>query len=168
MHSLRAWSCTNHVADHSLITWLIMHWSWSGLYTDHVTCMHSSRSWSYTDHVTVHTLITWLIMHWSPGSIYPLSIIKILEKLILYSKNAGWVEIQVKAGLWLTLAREDPLEEEMAIHSSILAWKIPWTEESDRLQSMGSQRVGYNWETSLSLSLSWLTLGGYNPSLSTH
>ena len=37
------------------------------------------------------------------------------------------------------LGREDPLEKEMAIHSSTLAWKIPWTEEPDRLQSMGSQ-----------------------------
>ena len=41
------------------------------------------------------------------------------------------------------LGREDPLEKEMAIHSSTLAWKIPWTEEPDRLQSMGSQRVGH-------------------------
>ena len=40
------------------------------------------------------------------------------------------------------LGREDPLEKEMAIHSSTLAWKIPWTEEPDRLQSMESQRVG--------------------------
>ena len=47
------------------------------------------------------------------------------------------------------LGREDPLEKEMAIHSSILAWKIPWTEEPDRLQSMGSQRVGHDWATSL-------------------
>ena len=39
------------------------------------------------------------------------------------------------------LGREDPLEEEMAIHSSTLAWKIPWMEEPDRLQSMGSKRV---------------------------
>ena len=39
---------------------------------------------------------------------------------------------------------EDSLEEEMAIHSSILAWKIPWTEEPGRLQSMGSQIVGHN------------------------
>ena len=38
----------------------------------------------------------------------------------------------------------DPLEKEMAIHSSTLAWKIPWLEEPDRLQSMGSQRVGHN------------------------
>ena len=47
------------------------------------------------------------------------------------------------------LGREDPLEKEMAIHSSTLAWKIPWTEEPDRLQSMGSQRVGHDWVTSL-------------------
>ena len=42
------------------------------------------------------------------------------------------------------LGRDNPLEKEMAIHSSTLAWKIPWTEEPDRLQSMGSQRVGHN------------------------
>ena len=40
------------------------------------------------------------------------------------------------------LGREDPLEKEMATHSSTLAWKIPWTEEHDRLQSMGLLRVG--------------------------
>ena len=43
-----------------------------------------------------------------------------------------------------SLGREDPLEKEMAAHSSILAWKIPWTEEPGRLQSMGSQRVGHD------------------------
>ena len=43
-------------------------------------------------------------------------------------------EIQV-----LSLGQEDPLEKRMATHSSILAWKIPWTEEPGRLQSMGSQ-----------------------------
>ena len=42
------------------------------------------------------------------------------------------------------LGREDPLEKEMATHSSTLAWKIPWAEEPDRLQSMGSQRVGHD------------------------
>ena len=40
--------------------------------------------------------------------------------------------------------REDPLEKEMATHSSTLAWKIPWVEEPGRLQSMGLQRVGHN------------------------
>ena len=45
-----------------------------------------------------------------------------------------------------------PLEKEMATHSSVLAWKIPWTEEPDRLQSTGSKRVGHDWATSLSKS----------------
>ena len=43
-----------------------------------------------------------------------------------------------------SLGREDLLEKGMAIHSSILAWKIPWTEEPGRLQSMGSQRVRHD------------------------
>ena len=43
-----------------------------------------------------------------------------------------------------SLGQEDPLEKEMAIHSSTTAWKIPWTEEPGRLQSMGSQRVGHD------------------------
>ena len=50
-----------------------------------------------------------------------------------------------------SLGWEDPLEKEMATHSSILAWRIPWMEEPGRLQSMGSQRVGHEWVTSLSL-----------------
>ena len=44
-----------------------------------------------------------------------------------------------------SLGREDPLEEGMATHSSILAWRIPWTEEPGGLQSPGSQRVGHDW-----------------------
>ena len=43
-----------------------------------------------------------------------------------------------------SLGQEDRLEEGMATHSSILAWRIPWTEEPGRLQSMGSQRVGHD------------------------
>ena len=43
-----------------------------------------------------------------------------------------------------SLGWDDPLEEEMAIHSNTLAWKIPWTEEPGRLQSMGLQRVGHD------------------------
>ena len=48
-------------------------------------------------------------------------------------------ETQVRSLGW-----EDPLEKEMAIHSRTIAWKIPWTEESGRLQSMRSQRVGHD------------------------
>ena len=43
-----------------------------------------------------------------------------------------------------SLGGEDPLEKEMATHSSTLAWKIPWMEEPRRLQSMGSERVGHD------------------------
>ena len=48
-------------------------------------------------------------------------------------------ETQVQSLGW-----EDPLEKEMAIHSSTITWKIPWTEEPGRLHSMGSQRVGHD------------------------
>ena len=43
-----------------------------------------------------------------------------------------------------SLGRKDPLEKEMATHSSSLAWRTPWSEEPDRLQSMGSQRAGHD------------------------
>ena len=43
-----------------------------------------------------------------------------------------------------SLGQEDPLEKEVAVHSSTLAWKIPWMEEPGGLQSMGSQRVGHD------------------------
>ena len=55
-----------------------------------------------------------------------------------------------------SLGQENPLEKEMVIHSSSLAWKIPWIEEPGRLQSVGSQRVRHNWVTSLSLSMFFL------------
>ena len=45
------------------------------------------------------------------------------------------------------LGQDDPLEKEMAVHSSILVWRIPWTEEPDRLQSMGFTRVGHDLAT---------------------
>ena len=46
-----------------------------------------------------------------------------------------------------SLSREDPLEEEMVSHSSVLAWAIPWTEESEGLQPMGSQKSRHNFAT---------------------
>ena len=56
-------------------------------------------------------------------------------KRLLTMWEADWVR---------SLGREDPLEKEMATHSSTLAWKISWTEEPSRLQSVGSQRVGHD------------------------
>ena len=53
--------------------------------------------------------------------------------------------VQKVEEMWVqSLGQEDPLEQEMATHSSILAWKIPWAEEPGGLQSMGLQRVGHD------------------------
>ena len=59
-----------------------------------------------------------------------------MTQMVKESANAGDVVP--------SLGQEDPLEKEMATHSSILPWIISWTEEPDRLWFMGSQRVGYN------------------------
>ena len=57
------------------------------------------------------------------------------------------VENSDPGGMGSSRGQEDPLEEEMATHSSILAWRIPWTEDPSGLQSMGSQRVRHDWAT---------------------
>ena len=76
--------------------------------------------------------------------------------------------------MWVwSLGREDPLEEEMAAHSSILAWRTPWTEELGGLLPMGLQRVRHGWATEHIVHLSWysthptgfsmLTMGATQP-----
>ena len=59
------------------------------------------------------------------------------------------------------LGWKDPLEKEMATHYSIFAWRIPWREEPDRLQSMGLQRVGHDWATNIftfTFTLEWVVI----------
>ena len=84
------------------------------------------------------------------------------ENLSLVTKwsefGLGWASLiaqtvknspaMLETWVW-SLGQEDPLEKEMATHSSMLVWRIPWTEEPGGLQSMGSQRVGHDWATSL-------------------
>ena len=78
-------------------------------------------------------------------SSFPWTICKFLVRSRNWSGLPGSSVGKESAGssgdLGWSLHREDPLEKEMANHSSILAWRIPWTEEPGRLQSMGSQRV---------------------------
>ena len=66
----------------------------------------------------------------------------------LMAQMAKCLSAMRETWVW-TLGWEDALEKEMSIHSSTLAWKIPWTEEPGRLQSMGLQRVGHDWVTSV-------------------
>ena len=67
----------------------------------------------------------------------------------LVAQTAKHLPAMQETQVW-SLSGEDPLEKEMEAHFSILAWKIPWMEEPGRLQSMGWQRVGHDWVTSLS------------------
>ena len=86
-----------------------------------------------------------------------LSYLYVVQRSARYLAEASLVVQRLKRlpamqETWVrSLGREDPLEKEMATHSSILAWKIPWTEEPGGLQSTGSQRVRHDWATSLSL-----------------
>ena len=75
-----------------------------------------------------HSACLWGLPHGSVGKNFPV----VQETLEMWAQSLGW---------------EDPLEEEMATHSSTLAWKIPWTEEPGRLLSMGFQRVRHSWAT---------------------
>ena len=83
---------------------------------------------------------------WGPFCILIVSVVCVFSPQLITSLVAQTVkrlstmqETRVRS-----LGREDPLEKEMAIHSSTIAWRIPWTEEPGRLQSMGSQRVGHD------------------------
>ena len=72
--------------------------------------------------------------------------------MILIVIMAQWVKnppaMKETQKMWVqSLGREDPLEDERATHSSILAWEIPWTEVSGRLQPKGLQRIRHSWVT---------------------
>jgi len=76
-------------------------------------------------------------------------LIKCFEWFLTYDRTSLVAQmVKCLPTMWETqvrsLGREDPLEKEMATHSSTLAWKISWTEDSGRLQFMGSQRVGHD------------------------
>ena len=85
----------------------------------------------------------WSLNHWSTRDVY-------LPLNFAFNKHFSLVAQMVKhlptmLETWVrSLGWEDPLEKEMATHSSTLAWKIPWTEECGRLQSMGSQRIRHD------------------------
>ena len=96
----------------------------------HTTTPVSMQS-TLSDTLTMHR--TLIKMVYVPNRNGPDSRKEVSEKAPAMQEN--WV---------LSLSWEDPLEKGMATHSSILAWRIPWTEEPGGLQSMGSQRVGHD------------------------
>ena len=93
----------------------------------------------------------------SRGSAQPrdwicITCVSCIDRQILY-RCATWEALHYQCQCYshLSLVLHHDSEKVMAPHSSTLAWKIPWMEEPDRLQSMGSRRVGHDWATSLSL-----------------
>ena len=86
-----------------------------------------------TEHSTVH-LSTFQSQLWLVGKVF--SVAQMVKNLPAMQETWVW-----------PLGQEVPLEKGMAIHSNILAWRIPWTEEPGGFLSMGSQRVGHNWAT---------------------
>ena len=80
----------------------------------------------------------------------PFSFIVSFTRPSLVAQMAKCLPAMRETWVWF-LGREDPLEKEMAIHSSTLAWKIAWTEDPDRLQSMGLQRVRHDFTFTFTL-----------------
>ena len=136
-----------------------------------VTKSQTRLKWQHT-HFTLHFYIigkaSFLILHESTSASFILSFWRFLS-LLRIEESGPWSglgfglmnvvgslvaqtvkslpamrETQVRSQ-----GQEDPLEKEMATHSSTLAWKIPWTEEPGGVQPMGSQRVRHDWATSL-------------------
>ena len=85
----------------------------------------------------------------------------LLARLLGFSDGSDSKESACNAGDSSSLpGQEDPLEEGMATHSSILAWRIPWTEEPGGLQFMGSQRVRHDWMTNTQTQLGYYKISG--------
>ena len=80
-------------------------------------------------------MICVIVEHFEVSAGFGASLLAQMVKRNLPAMQETWVQF---------LGQKDYLEKGMATHSSILAWRIPWTEEPGRLQSMGSQRVGHN------------------------
>ena len=93
---------------------------------------------------------------WWPGPCPSVHRSSLPPPLLTYQGKAWW-------NLFKCTIYNYQMEKAMAPHSSTLAWTMPWMEEPGRLQSMGSQRIGHDWATSLSLSLSCIGEGNGNP-----
>ena len=116
---------------------------------------------SILEHTHIHTLIlthshTCIVSNtWHGPQCYRIChsrMTKVVRTFVCFPGSSDGKASAYNAGDRVrSLGWKDPLEKEMATHSSIHAWKIPWTEEPGGLQSMGSQRTGHNWATSLAL-----------------
>ena len=117
---------------------------------DPVYCSMSSSNCCFLSCIQVSQEVGYVVLYCHLINNIPQFVVIHTVKISLVAQTVKCLpamqEIRVQS-----LGQEYTLEKEMATHSSTLAWKITWTEERDRLQSMGSQRVGHDWATSLYL-----------------
>ena len=102
-----------------------------------------------TFYVLESALILWILIPWILIPSFPFDWASLVAQLAknLRAMKKSWVR---------SLGQEDPLEKEMATHSSTLAWRTPWTEEPGRVHSIGSQGARHNWETNFHFHFSYL------------
>ena len=94
---------------------------------------------------SVHGIFQAIVLEWIAISFSRLEVVDISPgNLDFPAGSDGKASVYNAGDRVRSLGQDDPLEKEMAIHSSTTAWKIPWTEEPVRLQFMGSQRVGHD------------------------
>ena len=114
-------------------------------------CPTLSRAWTQPSTTPLISTELWSI-----------KVTKVLSWASLVSQTVKSQPSEQETQVW-PLGWEDPLEKGMATHSNILAWRIPWTEKSGSLQSMGLQRVRHNWVTNTDFSHSPLKALSYLP-----
>ena len=101
----------------------------------------------WRDQYPLSPVITWFLLTWEYGCFRVFPVAQMVKNLPATQET--WVG---------SLGQEDSLEKEIAVHSSILAWEIPWTEEPGGLQPMGSQRVGHDRVTNTTTTIAVLGL----------
>ena len=127
----RDWACWGYASEESAekMWWNIFDAQGIRLMEPHI---HAYYYIVYYNYLQLHSYM-WLIMHKY-----------IIQWSSLVAQTVKNLPAMQEAQVW-SLGRENPLEKGMATHYTILAWKIPWTEEPGGLQSMGLQRVRHNW-----------------------
>ena len=128
---------------------LFKHDSISAMCEYYLLSVNRVKIWVVTSEITLILQTLWHDLSISSCNLVK-SLIRLHYTQHMVAQMVKHLPAMRETKVW-SLGREDPLEKEMATHSSTLAWKIPWTEEPSSLQSMVSQRVGHDWATSLSL-----------------
>ena len=157
--TLYNWVCfilENNIIDAFLLTWDNVHHILLGEKTEQQKCIYNLILFSLKNVCFCYMCVEIHACEKArPEKIYTMGFRVILSKLWASLVAQRLKHLTPMQETWVrSLGWEDPLEKEMATHSSILAWRISWTEEPGRLQSTGSLRIGHGWATSFPVPIS--------------